>query len=200
MIATSLKTILTVALVGGAATAVVAPAFEMASGRGSAALNQPTATQPPDSTDAPELDFETLLLACLDSYDADSQACAYAWAKSGMDRNEFRAKIVAKLAPSSPAPSPSDAPAATQKPRPTAAPVVVAAKPKRDPNADFWATFEKCLATADINSDPCHRARELSGMGVADFEAKFHAKLAAARRSQFWTYIEKCLATRDINS
>lgn len=203
VIATTLKAVLAVALVGGAATAVVAPALEMAGGRG-AALNQPTPTHTPDPDGATQLDFETLLLACLDSMDPDSTACGFAHAKSGMSRDDFRQKIVAKMFPELlPTPAPTAGPAEEPTAAPTKTPLPVVAKtakPQTGPAVDFWTYFEKCLATADINTDVCHTAYTLSGMSRADFEAKFKAKLAALQQSQFWTYFEKCLATRDLRS
>lgn len=202
-ILTSFRVILAAAVVGGAATAVVAPAFDMASGRG-AALHQPAATRAPDVTDAPELDFETLLLACLDSADPDSTACAYAQAKSGQTPADFRLRILEKLRPdvvtarptteSSPEPKPEPKSEATKKPDP-----IVVKKAAGSTNG-FETLLKQCLGTRDESSDACIRAGEASGLFATDWSAKIRGKLEAARRSDFATYFEKCLATRDIDS
>ncbi len=197
-ILSTLKAILAVALIGGAATAVVAPALDLAAGRAaSGALTQQTPSPAPDRTGAPELDFETLLLACLDSMDPESRACAYAQEKSGLDPYAFHAKVVAKMFPTAtPAPAPEPTHAAT--PEPTKAPVAVAAKPK--PASSFDMLLKACLETRDAHSDACVRAGTASGLSPADWDAKLRSKLAAAQQADFWTMFEKCLTTRDLNS
>jgi hypothetical protein len=205
-----LRPLLAVVLVGGAATAMVAPALDMASQRaesraassGQAPLsNQPKATPQPsddpdaDPTDPPKPDFSALLARCLESRDPDSDACADAALESGMSYEDFRAKIVAKLEASSEK-KPEQKPEPAKKPEP-----VMAKKPEPTKNtADFGAILEKCLATRDIDSEHCIRAEELSGLSFADFEAKFKAKLAAKDGGDFWAWFEKCLNTRDVRS
>ena len=112
-----------------------------------------------------------------------------------MSYEDFRAKIAAKLEPErTQKPEP--------KPEPTKKPETVVVK-KTEPvktNSDFATWFEKCLNTRDFNRDECLRAEELSGLGTADFEAKFDAKLAAKDSGDFWTWFEKCLDTRDWRS
>ncbi|HUQ42290.1 MAG TPA: hypothetical protein VM052_07295, partial [Candidatus Limnocylindrales bacterium] len=191
----ALRPALAMMVIGAAAIVTVAPAFDMASQRaesraassGADALrNHPDATpqpddeDPEDSDDPPMVDFETLLRECLDTREPDSDQCAAAALQSGMTYEDFRAKIVAKLAP-----QPTEKP--EPKTEPTKKPEVVVAK-KTAPVAtkkpevrqdDFATYFEKCLATRDINSDYCFRAEELSGLSFGDFEDKFNAKLAA---------------------
>jgi hypothetical protein len=217
-ISTFLRPLLAVVLVGGVATVMVAPALDMATQRaesraatsGQAPLrNHPDATpKPSDDPDAdpsaePKPDFETLLRMCLDSRDPDSDACAAAALESGMSYEDFRAKIVAKLEPAPEKKSqPKTEPKTEPKSEPTKKPEPVVTK-KTEPvktTADFATYFEKCLATRDINSDYCFRAEELSGLGPADFEAKFNAKLAAKDSGDFWVWFEKCLDTRDVRS
>ena len=189
-----LKAILAVTLVGGATTAVVAPAFDLANARtaqraasfGKAPLaNQ---TPGPDRTYPPQVDYEALLRACLESRDPDGEACMNAQSDSSLSPEAFRAKIVARLA------TPTSSPTAT--PAPTQA-------------ADFAAALERCLATRDVNSDPCQRAFEVSGMTPKDFEETFYAKLEAKDRvakatpkveGDFATWFDKCLGTRDLGS
>jgi|GEM_PF-5732584 len=207
----ALRPALAILLFGGAAAVMVAPALDMATQRaesraatsGSApARNHPTATPIPsedpnaDPTDAPKADFETLFRECLAGHDPDSDACAAAALDSGMSYADFRAKIVAKLAPAATAkPEPKQEP--TKKPEP-----VVAAKKTEavKTQADFATYFEKCLSTRDINSDVCFRAEELSGLSREDFDAKFYAKLAAKDSGDFWTVFGKCLDTRDLST
>jgi hypothetical protein len=207
----ALRPVFAMILIGGAATLMVAPAFDMAAhqraasqaaSRGAApAANHPDATPQPsddpdaDPTDAPTPDFDTLLRECLDTRDPDSDACAAAALESGMSYEDFRAKIVAKLAPEP-----------TKKPEPKAEPtkkpetvVVKKTEPVKTSN-DFSTWFEKCLNTRDFNSDECLRAEELSGLGTADFEAKFNAKLAAKDGGDFWVWFDKCLGSRDWRS
>lgn len=195
----TVKTVLALALVGGAATLVVAPVFDMATARsveraasaGKAPLAQhtptpaPDATHDPDPTYPPQVDFEALLRACLETRDPDSEPCMNAQSESGLSPEDFRARIVAKLA--TPAPEPAKRPEGTSKPKPTTPP-------------DFATYFDKCLGTADINSDPCHRAFELSGMSATDFENKFYSKLEAKNDGDFWAWFDRCLATRDRRS
>ena len=195
VIATSLKTILAVAVVGGAATAVVAPAFDMASGR-SAALNQPTPTHTPDPDGAAELDFETLLLACLDSMDPDSTACGFAHAKSGLSHGDFRLKIVAKMFPETAPSGPVVAP--TAEPTKTPLPVVAVTKPAV--TTSFDQLLKACLETRDASSDACHRAGQASGLSATDWAAKLRSKLSAVQQSDFSLYFSKCLETRDLTS
>ena len=205
------RPILAFALVGGAVTAVVAPAFDMASQQrvahglsgGAAPLrHDPTPTPNPDADEpsgAPEMDFETLLHMCLDKRDPDSDACAAAAAKSGLSYEEFRAKIVAKLEGDKP-----KAEAKKEEPKHEEPAVEPAKKteptPKPAAKDDFASAFEKCLGTRNFDSDECIRAEELSGLSTADFEAKFNAKLAAKDGGDFWSVFDKCLATRDWRS
>jgi hypothetical protein len=209
----ALRPIIAVALVGGAATAIVAPAFDMAAQqRGSQAhsagaaplRNHPEQTPNPDEDPnaEPEMNFETLLRMCLDTREPDSDDCAAAAEKSGLSYEDFRAKIVAKLE--------GDKPKAEVK--------------KND--GDFWAVFEKCLDTRDWRSDLCVRAQELIGFNDEDFHAKFDRYLAERDaknkpepvvvkkpepvkqpevkkpepKNDFGTWFEKCLATRNFDS
>lgn len=197
------RPVLAVVLVGGVATAMVAPAADMAASQraetraaspGAAPLrNDPQPTADPDATAKPQMDFEALVRACLESRDPDSDACVAAALQSGMSFDAFRAKIVAKLAP-----------APTAKPEPSATPLkkpepVTSKKPAPTANA-FDALLKQCLETRDERSDACARAGEASGLSAADWGAKIHAKLDAARQSDFAMWFEKCLGTRDINS
>ena len=209
----ALRPALAILIFGGAAVVMVAPAIDMAAQRaearaatsGAAPLrNHPDATPQPsddpnaDPTEAPKLDFETLLRQCLEKRDPDSDACAAAALESGLSYEEFRAKIVAKLEP---APAKKSEP--KQEPTPKPEPVVAAKKTepvKPSAQADFATYFEKCLGTRDINSDHCFRAEELSGLSREDFDAKFYAKLAAKDSGDFWTVFEKCLDTRDVTT
>ncbi len=215
----ALRPVLAMALIGGAATLMVAPAFDMASAqraasqaasRGSAPLaNHPEATPQPsdnpeaDPTDPPQPDFDTLLRECVDSRDPDSDACAAAALESGMSYEDFRAKIAAKLEPErTKKPEPKDEPKTGPKDEPTKKPEAVVVK-KAEPvktRDDFATWFEKCLNTRDFDSDECVHAEELSGLGTADLEAKFNAKLAAKDGGDFWAWFEKCLDTRDWRS
>ena len=206
----ALRPIIAVALVGGAATAIVAPAFDMAmQQRGSQAhsagaaplRHDPTPTPDPDAdpNDEPEMDLETLVRMCLDKRDPDSDACAAAAEKSGLSYEDFRAKIVAKLEGDKPKTEPKhEEPKAepTKKVEPV---VVKKTEPTKKPD-DFGTWFEKCLATRNFDSDECIRAEELSGLSTADFEAKFKAKLAAKDGADFGTWFDKCLTTRDWRS
>ena len=211
----ALRPILAVALIGGAATAIVAPAFDMAmqqqgsharSGGAAPLRHDPTPTPDPDAhpNDEPEMDFETLVRMCLDKRDPDSDECAAAAEKSGLSYEEFRAKIVAKLEGDKPKTEPKHEEPKPEEPKaePTkkVEPVVVKkTEPTKKPD-DFGTAFEKCLAMRNFDSDECIRAEELSGLSTADFEAKFKAKLAAKDGSDFWTIFEKCLMTRDWRS
>ncbi|HEY6958365.1 MAG TPA: hypothetical protein VI814_06050 [Candidatus Limnocylindria bacterium] len=197
-IATLLRAVLALAVFGGAATAVVAPSLDLAQQRAaSVALNHPSATPRPAGA-APELDYETLLLACLDTWDADSDACAYAQAKSGLGRAEFRSKILARLYASLPTAEPTAGPTA---------------EPTTTPSTDeFWVVFEKCLDARDVASPLCKLAQNIIGMSDADFLAKFQRYLAERDRTptpkptpkptqqDFWTVFYKCLDTRDVTS
>lgn len=208
----ALRPMLAMMLIGGAATLMVAPAFDMASQQRAASQAAsrnaaPFANQTPPPSDDPDADpnetpmpdFETLLRECLDSRDPDSDACAAAALESGMSYEDFRAKIVAKLEPEKtqkPEPKKEPKAAPTKNPEPV---VVKRTEPAKTSN-DFATWLEKCLNTRDFNSDECLRAEELSGLGTADFEAKFNAKLAAKDGGDFWTWFEKCLDTRDWRS
>ena len=208
----ALRPVLAMVLIGGAATLMVAPAFDMASQQRAASQAAsrgaaPAANQTPPPSDDPDADpnetpmpdFETLLRECLDSHDPDSDACAAAALESGMSYEDFRAKIVAKLEPEKTQKSESKE---QPKAEPTRKPEAVVVK-KTEPvktKDDFATWFEKCLNTRDFNSDECLRAEELSGLGTADFEAKFNSKLAAKDGGDFWTWFEKCLDTRDWRS
>ena len=88
----ALKPILATMLIGSAAVAVVAPAFDMASSQRAAesrAAHGPDATPQPDEDDAdaeePMPDFKVLLGECLDTRDPDSDACAAGSAMSGVN-------------------------------------------------------------------------------------------------------------------
>jgi hypothetical protein len=211
----ALRPILVVMLVGGAATAAVAPAFDTAAAQQrsqsralSPAKHDPTPTPNPDTDDphdsdkpampepskAPKVNFESLLRACLETRDPDSVECMDAQVASGLGPEDFRAKIVAKLETPKPEPKHIDAPKTEPVKR------VEPAKPTEAPRAaDFAAWFEKCLNTKNFDSDECIRAEELSGLSTADFKAKFDAKLAAKDAGDFWTVFNKCLETRDVN-
>jgi hypothetical protein len=212
----ALRPALAMIIIGASAVVIVAPAFDMASHRtesraassGADALrNHPDATPRPDeddpdadSDDPPMVDFDTLLRDCLETREPDSDQCAAAALQSGMTYEDFRAKIVAKLAP-----APTEKPA--PKVEPTKKPAVVATKPapvatkKPDVRQDDFATyFAKCLDSRDIDSDLCIRAEELSGLSFGDFEDKFNAKLAAKDSGDFWVWFEKCLDSRDLGS
>ena len=205
----ALKPILATMLIGSAAVAVVAPAFDMAASQRAAesrAAHGPDATPQPDENEpeadeTPMPDFETLFRECLDSRDPDSDACAAAALESGMSYEDFRTKIVAKLeAEKKSEPKEEPRPEPTAKPETKPAPVVVK-KPEPTKNTnDFGTWFEKCLGTRDINSDECFRAEELSGLSFGDFEDKFNAKLAAKDGNDFGTWFEKCLQSRDVFS
>lgn len=229
-----LKAVLALALVGGTTTAIVAPAFDMAgarntqraasAGRAPLANNTPppSATPEPDRTYPPQVDYEALLRACLESRDPDSEACMNAQSESGLSPEAFRAKIVAKLAPEKAEPAkdrPSldallkecletrDAQSAecvrAGEASGLSAPewaAKIAAKLDALRQSDFAAYFEKCLATRNFDSEECLRAEQLSGLGTADFEAKFKVKLAAKDGADFSTWFEKCLGTRDLSS
>jgi hypothetical protein len=218
----ALKPILATMLIGSAAVAVVAPAFDMASSQRAAesrAAQAPDATPQPDEDDMdaeePTPDFKVLLAECLDTRDPDSDACAAAALESGMIYEEFRAKIVAKLEPktsdeTSANPKPQEQkdepneetkeepqPEPVKKPEPV---VVKKTEPTKSTANDFGTWFEKCLQSRDINSDACFRAEELSGLSFGDFEAKFNSKLAARDGNDFGTWFEKCLQSRDVFS
>ena len=206
----ALKPILATMLIGSAAVAVVAPAFDMASSQRvaeSRAAQGPDATPQPDEDDTdaeePMHDFKVLLGECLDTRDPDSDACAAAALESGMTYDEFRAKIVAKLEPEAKKAEPKEEPKQEPQPEPTKKPEAVVVKktePTKNTSNDFGTWFEKCLQTRDINSDACFRAEELSGLSFGDFEAKFNSKLAARDGNDFGTWFEKCLQSRDVFS
>ena len=211
----ALKPILATMLIGSAAVAVVAPAFDMASSQRAAesrAAHGPDATPQPDEDDTdseePMPDFKVLLGECLDTRDPDSDACAAAALESGMTYEEFRAKIVAKLEPEMAKSENKDEPKEEPKkeepqPEPVKKPepvVVKKAEPTKSTANDFATWFEKCLQSRDINSDACFRAEELSGLSFGDFEAKFNSKLAARDGNDFGTWFEKCLQSRDVFS
>ena len=207
----ALKPILATMLIGSAAVAVVAPAFDMASSQRAAesrAAHGPEATPEPNEDDPdaeePMPDFKVLLGECLDTRDPDSDACAAAALESGMTYEDFRAKIVAKLEPEAKKAEPKEEPKKeapqlepTKKPEPV---VVKKAEPTKSTANDFGTWLEKCLQTRDINSDACFRAEELSGLSFGDFEAKFNSKLAARDGNDFGTWFEKCLQSRDVFS
>jgi hypothetical protein len=211
----ALRPILVVMLVGGAATAAVAPAFDMAAQQRSQsqamspAKHDPTPTPNPDDPNggdkpqvtepskAPKVDFESLLRACLETRDPDSVECMDAQVASGLGPEDFRAKIVAKLETPKPEPKKTDAPKTEPKPVVKIEPVKKP-EPTKNPN-DFGTWFEKCLNTKNFDSDECIRAEELSGLSTADFKVKFDAKLAARSGEDFWTVFNKCLETRDVN-
>ena len=197
------RPVLAVVLVGGVATAMVAPAADMAASQraearaasaGAAPLrNDPPPTHDPDATAKPHVDLEALVRACLESRDPDGDACVAAALESGMPFDAFRAKIAAKLAPAPTAkPEQSATPAKKPEPLPTTKPAI-AANP-------FDALLKQCLETRDESSDACARAGEGSGLSAADWAAKIHAKMDAARQSDFAMWFEKCLGTRDSNS
>lgn len=199
-----LRWLLTATLVAGGATAIIAPAAEMAAQRSSAANQRSEATPSPDPTPS----FEDLLIACLDSGNPDGAACARAQAVSGFPADEFRARIV-ELLGTDPAPAPTVAPTATPAPEPakTPAPAVTTVvkapvkAPAKTPAAeDFWTVFDKCLGTRDVTGDLCRRAQELIGFGDEEFRAKFDRYLAQKDAAGFETYFSKCLATRDLQS
>jgi len=211
----ALRPILITMLVGGAAVVVVAPAVDMAysnqmtqsrAAHGQDATPEPRDENDPEATPAPS--YETLLRECLDSRDADSDACAAAALESGMSYEDFREKIVAKLEPRTshgPTASPKpEAPEQTRgpelKPEPTKKPETVAVKKPEPSKTSFDTLLEKCLATRDLNSDYCIRAEELSGLSSEDFAAKFDAKLAAKESNDFGFWFDKCLGTRDVFS
>jgi hypothetical protein len=214
----ALKPILATMLIGSAAVAVVAPAFDMASSQRAAesrAAQAPDATPQPDEDDTdaeePMPDFKVLLAECLDTRDPDSDACAAAALESGMIYEEFRAKIVAKLEPEmakteqkdEPKEEPKQEPKEEAQPEPVKKPepvVVKKTEPTKSTANDFGTWFEKCLQSRDINSDACFRAEELSGLSFGDFEAKFNSKLAARDGNDFGTWFEKCLQSRDVFS
>jgi hypothetical protein len=210
----ALKPILASLLIGSAAVAVVAPAFDMASSQRAAesrAAQAPDATPQPDDEDPnaeePMPDFKVLLSECLDSRDPDSDACAAAALESGMTYEDFRAKIVAKLEPEmtkdEPKEEPKQEPKEEPQPEPVKKPepvVVKKTEPTKSTADDFGTWFEKCLQSRDINSDACFRAEELSGLSFGDFEAKFNSKLAARDGNDFGTWFEKCLQSRDVFS
>jgi hypothetical protein len=222
----ALKPILATMLIGSAAVAVVAPAFDMASSQRAAesrAAHGPDATPQPDEDDTdaeePMPDFKVLLGECLDTRDPDSDACAAAALESGMTYEEFRAKIVAKLEPKTsddasanpkpegqkdePKEEPKQEPKEDPQPEPVKKPepvVVKKTEPTKSTANDFGTWFEKCLQSRDINSDACFRAEELSGLSFGDFEAKFNSKLAARDGNDFGTWFEKCLQSRDVFS
>ena len=216
----ALKPILATMLIGSAAIAVVAPAFDMATSQRAAesrAAQGGEATPEPDTDDPdaePMPEFDALLAECLDTRDPDSDACAAAALRSGMTYEEFRAKIVAKLEPEVTRPEPKDVvkdepkeepkevakdepkvePAPVKKPEPV---VVKKTEPVKN---EFDALYAKCLESRDANSDSCIRAGEKSGFSAEDWAAKLRSKFAAAQQSDFAVWFEKCLATRDINS
>jgi hypothetical protein len=219
----ALKPILASLLIGSAAVAVVAPAFDMAASQRAAesrAAHGPEATPEPNEDDPdaeePMPDFKVLLAECLDTREPDSDACAAAALESGMTYEEFRAKIVAKLGLETPGDAsatpkseaePKEEPKAEPKEEPQPEPmkkpepvVVKKTEPAKSTANDFATWFEKCLQTRDINSDACFRAEELSGLSFGDFEAKFNSKLAARDGNDFGTWFEKCLQSRDVFS
>jgi hypothetical protein len=208
----ALKPILATMLLGSAAIAVVAPAFDMANSQRaseSRAMQGPDAEpqhdqEDPDAEPMPE--FDTLLGECLDTRDPDSDSCAAAALRSGMTYEEFRAKIVAKLEPEVTKPEPKEEVKVEPKqepkvePAPVKKPEPVVVKKTEPVQNEFNVLYTKCLESRDANSDSCIRAGEKSGMSAEDWAAKLRSKFAAAQQSDFATWFEKCLATRDINS
>jgi hypothetical protein len=212
----ALRPVLVVMLVGGAATAAVAPAFDMASASRaqsqalSPAKHDPTPTPNPDDphdgdkpampepSKAPKVDFESLLRACLETRDPHSVECMDAQVASGLGPEDFRAKIVAKLATPHPEPKHTDAPKVepVHKVEPTKKPETVATKPQ----SSFDTLLKACLETRDANSDHCFRAGQASGLSQADWDAKLRGKLGAQRANDFATWFEKCLGTKNFDS
>src|SRR5437773_784880 len=149
----ALRPILVVMLVGGAATAAVAPAFDMAAQQRSQsqalspAKHDPTPTPKsddpedgdkpamPDPSKAPKVDFESLLRACLETRDPDSVECMDAQVASGLGPEDFRAKIVDKL--QTPEPKRTDAPKIEAVKKPEPKPVV---KPEPTKKPDDFGT------------------------------------------------------------
>src|SRR5207247_1488013 len=126
-----------VMLVGGAATAAVAPAFDMAAQQRSQsqalspAKHDPSSTpfntddpehgdKPamPEPSKAPKVDFESLLRACLETRDPDSVECMDAQVASGLGPEDFRVKIVAKLQTTEPKRTDAPKVEAVKKPEP----------------------------------------------------------------------------------
>src|SRR2546428_2640991 len=193
----ALRPIFVVMLVGGAATAAVAPAFDMAAQQRSQsqalspAKHDPMPTPNPDDPEdgdkpampepskAPKVDFESLLRACLETRDPDSVECMDAQVASGLGPEDFRTKIVAKLE--------------TPKPEPKTTAVT-------KPQSSFDMLLKACLETRDAASDQCVRAGQASGLSAADWDAKIRGKIDAARQSDFATWFEKCLGTKNFDS
>ncbi len=197
-----LRWVLTTVLVAGGATAVIAPAAEMARQRTTVATQRSETTPSPEPTPS----FEDLLIACIESGNPDGAACARAQAVSGFPADEFRARVVeiiGTVSKPAPTPAPTAKPEPTKEPAKTQAPVAkapVKAPAKTPAGEDFWTVFDKCLGTRDVTSDVCRRAQQLIGFGDADFRAKFDRYLAQKDAADFATYFSKCLETRDLLS
>lgn len=72
---------------------------------------------------------------------------------------------------------------------------------------EFGRAWAACLETRDANSDECHTARELSGLGPDEFFDKLTRKLdllaeqaKPERRPDAWALMKECAGTRDLES
>ncbi len=202
----ALRPLLALVIVGGAATAAVAPAFDMAAQQRAASQALSPAVAPVRHDSKP--DGDKLLRLCLETRDPDSRECLEAALASDLSFEAFRAKVVALLDPASvSAPDATRPPQPTRTPEPTATPEPATkpeptAAPVKKPVAqnDFEIFFKKCIDSRDLRSDPCESAYQLSGMSSDDFDAKVQAKIDAAVQSEFALWFQKCLDTRDLGS
>jgi hypothetical protein len=76
-----------------------------------------------------------------------------------------------------------------------------------DGSNEFGRAWAACLETKDANSDECHRAQELSGLGSDEFFAKLNAKLdflaeqpKLEKKPDAWALMKECAGTRDLES
>lgn len=92
---------------------------------------------------------------CLETNDLNGEACRTAIEASGLTREEFAAKLSDKVS--------------REKRRESA-------EGKNESRNEFYAALRACLATANVDSEPCARAQQLSGLSPEDFQAKIVAK------------------------